>query len=321
MSSQKPNIPTQHLTLHGPEDIPFKLVPIEQLSRHADALYGDRHTFYVVMWVTVGAGMHMIDFTDYPIQADTIFCIAPGQVHQWEKGQELKGYALAFTEDFLGLNPVIINFLTELTLFDPFDYKPVLYLSNQEVKKLQTILDWLKQAYEIDEFGRTAILQSLLQMFLIYLQRFSPTTSISPLQTANHELTHQLRHLIEKNYLTHQKVQAYANLIGVTANHLTESVKAATGRTASSYIRQRLSLEAKRMLVHTPKTIQEISQALGFKDPSYFSRFFKRETEHSPTNFRIKFREKYRIRESQKIKASEVEKQMIKNKRCYLILE
>lgn len=295
MSSQKSDIPTRSLPLNSPEDLPFKLVRIEeQLAHHEDAPYGDRHTFYLVMWVTTGTGTHMIDFTDYSIQADTIFCIAPGQVHQWKKEQDLTGYALAFTEDFLGLRPGKINFLTDFTLFDPFDHQPVLYLSSQEEKKLQMILDWLKQAYEIHEFGRTVLLQNLLQMFLIYLQRFSPKTPYPSLHTANQELTHQLQHLIEKHYLTHQTVQAYANLIGVTASHLTESVKTATGRAAGSYIRQRLSLEAKRMLVHTPNTIQQISRILGFKDPSYFSRFFKRETKYSPVDFRTKFRERYR---------------------------
>lgn len=295
MSPQQLNIPTQHLSLQGPEDLPLKLVPIDRLSRHDDAPYGDRHTFYVVMWIITGTGTHMIDFTDYPIQDNTVFCIAPGQVHQWVKEQDLTGYALAFTEDFLGLNPVIVNFLTELTLFDSFDHQPALYLSGQEVEKLQPIVDWLQQAYENPEFGRTVLLQNLLQMFLIYLQRFSPTPARPMGHTANHELTHQLQHLIEKHYLTHQTVQAYAKLIGVTAGHLTESVKMATGRTASSYIRQRLSLEAKRMLVHTPQTVQQISQLLGFKDPSYFSRFFKRETNYSPGAFRAQFREKYRI--------------------------
>lgn len=295
MSFQLSSIPTRHLPLNAPEDLPFKLVQIEQLFPHENSPYGDRHTFYLVIWITAGTGTHMIDFTDYPIKANTIFSIAPGQVHQWKKEQDLTGYALAFTEDFLGINPVIVNFLTELTLFEPFDHQPVIYPSSQEVKKLQTILELLRQAYETHEFGRTALLQNLLQVFLIYVQRFSPTTPSPLLQTTNHELTHQLRHLIEEHYLTHQTVQAYANLIGVTASHLTESVKAATGRTAGSYIRQRLSLEAKRMLVHTPHTIQQISQGLGFKDPSYFSRFFKRETTYSPANFRIKFREKYHV--------------------------
>ena len=294
MLSQEANIPTRYLPLSD-LDLPFKLVRIEeQISHHEDAPYGDRHAFYLILWVTHGTGTHMIDFTDYPIQADTIFCIAPGQVHQWKQERNLTGYAIAFTEDFLDLNPAITNFLTDLTLFDPFDQQSVLHLASQEVQKLQIILDWLKETYKIHDFGRTVLLQNFLQVFLIYLQRCLPTVPYPPSHTANYELAYQLRHLIEKHYLTHQTVQAYASLIGVTASHLTDSVRVATGRTAGSYIRQRLSLEAKRMLVHTSNTIQQISQILGFKDPSYFSRFFKRETKYSPVDFRIKFREKYR---------------------------
>ena len=90
-----------------------------------------------------------------------------------------------------------------------------------------------------------------------------------------------------------QAVQDYANMIGISSSHLTDTVKAVTGFTPGQLIRQKLALEAKRLLVHSNATVAEIGYRLNFYDASYFGRFFKREVGMSPAAFRQLTREKY----------------------------
>jgi AraC-like DNA-binding protein len=75
---------------------------------------------------------------------------------------------------------------------------------------------------------------------------------------------------------------------------LTESLRLEIGLTAGELIRARLLLEAKRLLLHSELTVAEIGYELGFEDPSYFSRFVRREIETSPVELRNQLREKYR---------------------------
>jgi AraC-like DNA-binding protein len=84
-------------------------------------------------------------------------------------------------------------------------------------------------------------------------------------------------------------------MLGVTTSHLSDSMRLETGLTAGELIRARLILEAKRLLLHSELTIAEIGYELGFGDPSYFSRFVRREIKTSPAEFRDRIREKYRI--------------------------
>jgi len=92
--------------------------------------------------------------------------------------------------------------------------------------------------------------------------------------------------LIEENFLAKTSVSEYAKLLGITANHLNETVKRTIGKTAGELIRHRLLLEAKRLLIHSELSSSEIAHRLNFQDPSYFGRFFKKYTQHSPGDFR-----------------------------------
>lgn len=96
--------------------------------------------------------------------------------------------------------------------------------------------------------------------------------------------------LVNAHYLTHRQVQDYADSLGVSAGHLSDTVSGLTGLTAIGIIHQRTVLEAKRILIHTDQTVSQIASALAFDDPSYFGRFFKRMTGETPQQFRQTFR-------------------------------
>jgi peptidoglycan/xylan/chitin deacetylase (PgdA/CDA1 family) len=71
----------------------------------------------------------------------------------------------------------------------------------------------------------------------------------------------------------------------VTTRHLNESLRLETGLTAGDLIRARRILEAKRLLLHSELTTAEIGYELGFEDPSYFSRFIRRELKNDIVRF------------------------------------
>ena len=60
------------------------------------------------------------------------------------------------------------------------------------------------------------------------------------------------------------------------------------GRTAGACVRDRLALEAKRLLLHTDMTAAEVADRLGFGDPAYFARFFRREAGSPPSAYRAR---------------------------------
>ena len=81
-------------------------------------------------------------------------------------------------------------------------------------------------------------------------------------------------------------MEALAHRIGLSSVHLNTLCRELAGQTALQIIHQRLMLEAKRNLIYTNISISQLSDNLGFSDPTYFSRFFKRLGGQTPNAFR-----------------------------------
>jgi len=287
------SIPLHKFSRKRSQGLQFQIAQMETLPDVARASYAHRHTFYEIFWVTSGVGTHIIDFEDYPVEANALYFITPGQVQAWTIERSVTGYALLFTDDFLISNQLEHSFLRSFDFFHRIDHSPMLRTTAEQVQPFHTICAHMHDEYMRDQLGRVTILQSLLQIFLIHAQRCysAPTATLET--TAGSALAQQFVRLIDLHFHDKQTVQAYADLLSITAGHLTDTTREVYGVSASQLIRQRLIVEAKRLLVHSEQTISEISAALRFVDPSYFARFFKRETKTTPRAFREKFRGKY----------------------------
>ena len=103
----------------------------------------------------------------------------------------------------------------------------------------------------------------------------------------------KFKYLLDRSFTQNLTVSSYAEQLNITQHHLNDVVKQITGETASSAIRARSVLEAKRLLAYTDNTITEIADHLGYEDPSYFARVFKKDTNMTPAEFKTKISEKY----------------------------
>ncbi|MFT0532317.1 helix-turn-helix domain-containing protein [Castellaniella hirudinis] len=134
---------------------------------------------------------------------------------------------------------------------------------------------------------RGPLLEALLGIILVWIQRRH-----QPADAAAGDIQASVRHLdkymqlIESHYAGQHQVAWYARRIGVTPAHLNSIAQALAGKTALQLIHERLVLEARRELIYTTRPISTIADTLGFADPGYFTRFFKRLAGQAPKDFR-----------------------------------
>ena len=96
--------------------------------------------------------------------------------------------------------------------------------------------------------------------------------------------------LLETRISEIKNVSQYADLLNLSPYQLNAITKASVGKTVAQLIDEQIILEAKRYLLATPNQVKDIAWNLGYEDVSYFIRFFKKHTGHSPDAFRKNFR-------------------------------
>jgi len=239
--------------------------------------------FYEIFLITRGSGELTLDGRNYAVRPGHVFFTSPGQPRQW-RASRLDGLCLFFTADFVEdffKDPL---FLYSLPYFHREGGHLRLALSPSEAGTLSVRLASMQREIrrlrsDSPHALRAAVYETLIQLARTYTQKTGATGRENPTAV-------RLRRLIERHFRESHQPAEYARLLKITPGHLNQLTRRHLGRTAGVLIRERLALEAKRQLVHTDRAAAEVGYALGFKDPAYFARFFRRETGMSPSQFR-----------------------------------
>ncbi len=146
----------------------------------------------------------------------------------------------------------------------------------------------LQEEYLASRAHRNGLIESMLTSILIWLHRHLPAAANETPSEIDRGVQHfrAFSELIENHYTEQWPVSRYADQLGITAAHLNALCRRIVGQSALELIHQRVILAAKRNLVYTSMTISVVSYTLGFADPAYFTRYFKRQVGVSPKEFR-----------------------------------
>ncbi|HLZ89558.1 MAG TPA: AraC family transcriptional regulator [Puia sp.] len=265
------------------------------LGRHSPHLHNPhRHSFYHLVCFTSGKGSHSIDFTRFPVKAGQVYFMTPGQVHSWNFEGQPGGYVINFSEGFLQsflLNP---QYLDRFSFFSGNAADSVVQLVSPIREQVAALLEQMVGQYRDRVHTDADLLRAeLLQLFLLVQSGIGARRpAASAALTQKQQLLTTLRKLMDQHYKTLRRPSEYAGLLYITPNHLNTLCQDLLGRSAGEVIRDRVLLEAKRLLTNAGMTATEIAYELNFQDNSYFNRFFKKYEGVTPEEFRRKNRVK-----------------------------
>lgn len=231
--------------------------------------------------------------------SDNCMCFTyPGKLESWTRKGPLTGYVTYFTPAFLGLDMMGKHFDSDYPFFN-FNSEPVLYLSSEDTSGIiKCAEEMIKEMYSTAP-DKLEMLKKILQVYLHHVKRiYNNHVKAFTEETRIHKsLFNRFRLILDET--VHQlplqtkvspvSVSLIAKQLTVNPNYLNSLIKVLSGKTASTHIQEKLILEAKSFLLHTEIQVAGISYRLGFENPSYFSRFFKKNTGLSPSDFREKF--------------------------------
>ncbi|MDO9343087.1 4-hydroxyphenylacetate catabolism regulatory protein HpaA [Pseudomonas pergaminensis] len=235
--------------------------------------------FFQVHYVKSGAVRVYLDDRQYVESGPMFFLTPPTVPHAFVTEADADGHVLTVRQQLVwGLIDA-----------DPSLASGAACVALTDDQGLDRLFEELNEEINAARAGRAAALDSLTRLIMIRLLRLCAHSL--PAQPTRHEdlrIFHRFNELIEAHYLEHWPLARYAQGIGVTEARLNDVCRRLAGLPSKRLILERVMQEAKRLLLFTGSTANEICYQLGFKDPAYFSRFFLRYAQVTPGEYRLR---------------------------------
>ncbi|MCL7752399.1 helix-turn-helix domain-containing protein [Polaribacter sp. Z022] len=240
---------------------------------------------YSIYWIQEGTGTYNIDFESYTFNDNVLFFLSPGQVFTVDSEQIKTAYKLTFVRDFYCIQTHDAEVACNGILFNNIYETPFVKPCQKETAKLNFILESLIEEFQQNETAQYDMLQAYLKQFIINAVRVKKENHIIKEDTET-RLFKDFSLLVEQNFRTLHSVSDYAKRLALSPKSITKHFQKLGAKTPSDFIKSRILLEAKRLLIYTDKTVKEIAFELGFNDPAYFTRFFTKAISKSPLQFK-----------------------------------
>ncbi len=271
-------------------DLQIEVVPLQSLSNVSIEHLATPHrtNFYHIFLFENCQPTHFVDFEPISVEPYSLLFINKDRIHQFDQLLKYEGNILIFTDDFFCTSESDTKYLRSSILFNDLADEPTIKLNKASFEKYITICDSITEELSLPaDKSKPILLKNLLHNFLLLAEREKNKQGFAELKKgADLDYTIFFRDLLESNYTQLKSVNDYAKLIFVSEKRLGQATAKVLGKSPKEIINDRILLEAKRLLVHTNLSIKEIGQGLGFEDPAYFVRYFKKNAESTPVEFR-----------------------------------
>jgi AraC family transcriptional regulator, transcriptional activator of pobA len=246
-----------------------------------------RHDFFQLLWLEKGRGTLLCDLEEYAFEDQSLAFFSPGRLHAWNHEIEPRGTLIGFPQSFFHSDEEQPGILGRLSfLHEPVN--PIIRFDEKTSGEMTEHFDQLLKESSSTLEERDDIVRALITIILSKTRRqFATVSRPAPAPEAySSTLSRRFRLALDQHFPRVLRVSDYARLLSVSRSYLNEELRTHTGRTGSEHIHERILLEAKRLLGHSPYAIADIAKELNFRDPSYFSRFFRLHTRMSPGSYR-----------------------------------
>jgi len=258
-------------------------------KQHQHLHNAHRHSFYHLVFFTKGSGKQQIDFKTFDVSPNMIYFMIPGQVHSWDFESEPDGYLINFSTSYFSSLLLKQEYLDKFSFFSGRPEEQVLILDEATSEKIALIFEDILKEGETAQTINDDLVRILLLQILIEVARTTLSKNHQELNPYNHTILKNFQQLIEQNFTKLRLPKQYAELLYITPNHLNALCNDFLATSAGKLIRDRILLEAKRLLINLDLRVSEIAEKLNFEDQSYFVKFFKKYEGTTPDKFRKQY--------------------------------
>ncbi|GAB3491447.1 helix-turn-helix domain-containing protein [Spirosoma knui] len=266
------------------------LLPVDQ--QQTVAINGPDYKPYIkILYLPAGYTLR-VDFTSYVTQQPTLFFVSPNQYLKLEVAGDESGYFIFYNRDFYCIQIHDQEVACDGLLFNNIRNMPKVEASEDDVAFLGYLFREMIQEFRLNDSSLEEMVRTYLKQLLIRATRAWKKQHLDKAvtdQQSDLEFFRKFTRLVDEHYKAKHTVADYADFLCMAPKTITHKFNRLGLPQPNEVIKNRIILEAKRLLVHTGLTAKEIAYELGYDDPAYFSRLFMAKTGESPSSFRANF--------------------------------
>jgi AraC family transcriptional regulator, transcriptional activator of pobA len=233
-----------------------------------------------------------IDFKQYKTTTPSLFFINSNQYLQIEKEGKKPGYFMYYNRDFYCVQIHDAEVACDGLLFNNIFEMPMTALPSKDVLFVEGIYNQIQEEFDAPDASQEEMIRTYLKQLIIKATRI---WKVQQLGALNNEPSREMdffrdfSRLVEIHFRTKHTVADYADILGVAPKTLSNKFNRLELKQPNDIIKDRIILEAKRLLGYSSLSVKEIAYQLGYEDPAYFNRLFTQKVGDTPSNFRKKY--------------------------------
>jgi AraC family transcriptional activator of pobA len=261
----------------------FFIEPLHILKDAITPSLPHRKTVNDFVFIRKGSLEKMVCSDVFGVQANMVILLPPHKIRTFlGNTPDVEGFYCHFSDDFIADGPGL-KYLQDILNDTDLRNDPRLCLDDEHSERIDLIL------HQVESLYKSQNNPELIRLYLFTLLgeiRYFIEKLPKQVLSVNETVALRFRKLITSQVQNIHSVKEYADLLHISPNHLNKIIKKSTGKTASEIISEALVMESKALLSLPGFTVSEVALALGMDDISYFSRFFKKHTGMSPSDYR-----------------------------------
>lgn len=257
----------------------FNCSPAQELLRDSN--------YYKIIWAQEKACTLLVDGYEMILQHHQILFSTPLNMLEVPKNSGI--IAIAFNREFYCIRDHDYEVSCQGLLFFGSSQPPIITLNEKDEKSFRAMFSIFEEEFETKDHIQGEMLRVILKRLIIKSTRLvTELKGIQQLPTPQLNIVRKFHLLVEQYFKQKHQVTDYAEMLHKSPKTISTLFKKAGYATPLSIINDRLLLEAKRLLLFSHKTAEEIAFELGYSEGAHFSKFFKSHTGLPPVSFREK---------------------------------
>ncbi|WP_295121362.1 AraC family transcriptional regulator [uncultured Chitinophaga sp.] len=231
-----------------------------------------RSPYYFILFMVSGCARHSVDLEAFDIESNQLLIVRPHQLHSLPaSGHGTDYYKLGFDENCLARLPKQYPFL-----INPLNQQKI-SVAPESAARFKAIFEMLIGLLSAPDTDPELILAHLHSLLTEINSAYSATSKTPANEHLSKYINFQV--FVEDNLTDHPTIKNIAGELALSTDRLYQIVKQHSGLSPKEFITQRLILEARRRISYGKSlSVKELAFELGFNDPDYFSRLFKKVT-------------------------------------------